>query len=87
MLADAIRGMNPKVERSAILIDRSHSIFSLQVRRMLKEMGLADRQVFIGADERCRFLGERLGQAERDRLQALLHEGEAAAALRAPSAP
>jgi hypothetical protein len=87
MLAEAIRGMNPKVERSAILIDRSHSIFSLQIRRMVKEMGFAGRQVFMGADECCQFLGERLVPAEQARLQAFLHEGEAAAALRAPSAP
>jgi len=66
---------NPKLERSAILISDS-ATFSLQVGRILEEVGNPDRRTFHSPFELQAWLGEVLDRDERRRLRDFL-EGPA----------
>ena len=60
---------NPKIERSAILHSDTHTVFLLQVGRLIRDGGHADRRVFAHAQEAITYLSAKLTPAERDRLE------------------
>jgi hypothetical protein len=68
----AISQVNPKVERSGVLITGEQAIFNLQIKRMVREMGHPGRQVFKDVAALRAWLGEKLIAEELARLDAFL---------------
>ena len=67
-------GMNPRVERGAILHEPTQATSVLQVARIVREANLPNRRVFTDPLELESWLGEVLNDAERQRLATLLHK-------------
>ncbi|HMJ12753.1 MAG TPA: hypothetical protein VK524_15130 [Polyangiaceae bacterium] len=67
-------GVNPRIERSAILhrVDQATSV--LQVARLIKEAQSPHRRVFTNPFEMESWLGEILSDAERARLRTFLDQ-------------
>jgi hypothetical protein len=71
---DFLRTVSPKIERSAVLLEPGHAIFSMQMSRMIREAGFDQRRAFTDARLAKAWLGERHTAAERGRLSAFLSE-------------
>lgn len=59
---------NPKVVRSAILLDAGHATFGLQIERMVREAGTPSRRTFRAAPDLVEWLGEELLPDEKAQL-------------------
>jgi hypothetical protein len=66
-------GTSARVERSAILHRADQPTSVLQVFRLVKEAQQTHRRLFTDPVELQEWLGEVLGEAERERLSAFLH--------------
>ena len=69
---EMMSGVNPRIERSAILHRDDQATSVLQVARLIKEAQSPHRRVFTNPYEMQSWLGEVLNDAERDRLRAFL---------------
>jgi hypothetical protein len=69
-----IRQESPRVERNAYLVGK-HAVFSMQVERMIRESGAANRKTFRVASHLVAWLGDALTVQERGRLDVFLREG------------
>jgi hypothetical protein len=67
--------MNPRVERSAILVAPAHATNALQVERVVREAQLASRRRFEDKDALLAWMREVATPAENARLEAFLAEG------------
>jgi hypothetical protein len=64
---------NPRVERSAILLDAEQAVAALQIERTVKQAGTSSRRAFRVVAELEAWLGEVLDADEKKRLHAFLH--------------
>jgi hypothetical protein len=69
-----LRGVSPKVERSAVLLAKDHAIFTLQMKRMVREAQAAQRRTFDDPLAAEAWLGGVLDEQERGRLKVFLTE-------------
>jgi hypothetical protein len=69
-----LRAMSAKVERSAVLLAKDHAIFTLQMKRMVREAQATQRRTFDDARAAETWLGEVLDADERGRLKVFLSE-------------
>ena len=69
---DMLMGVNPRIERSAILHRDDQATSVLQVMRLIKEAQSPHRRVFTNPFEMQSWLGEVLSDAERERLRVFL---------------
>jgi hypothetical protein len=67
-----MRSENPKIERSAPLLDSSSATFALQVDRMVRQASHPGRRIFRDRAELRDWLQEPLGPDERTALEAFL---------------
>lgn len=70
-----MRQDNPNVERNAFLVP-SGALVTIQMERMLKELGATNRRAFQTRDEAEAWLGEVCTGAERGRLREFLDESD-----------
>jgi hypothetical protein len=75
-LTKQIRVGSPRIERSAFLVGES-AVFSMQIERVLREAGYANRRAFQSTTELSLWLGELLTSAERQRLAIFLRDAVA----------
>ncbi len=68
-----MRGSNPRLERSAFLLNES-ALFSLQLERLIREAGDSNRRTFRAPEELVTWLGQVLSEAEQARLGEFLAE-------------
>lgn len=73
-IAGIMRSENPRVERNALLVSPASATFVLQMERMVKTAGAAQRRIFKSRPEAEAWLGELLTGAERARLRTFLDE-------------
>jgi hypothetical protein len=69
-----LAGVNPRVERSAILHSPNQSTSVLQVMRLAREAQFSARRVFTDPLEMEKWLTEVLTEAEAQRVHLLLHK-------------
>jgi hypothetical protein len=74
-LAGIMRAENPRLERNALMVSPVSATFALQMERMVKSAGTAQRRIFKSRPEAESWLGEVLSGAERARLRTFLDEG------------
>ncbi|HEX7665565.1 MAG TPA: hypothetical protein VF407_13660 [Polyangiaceae bacterium] len=72
---ETIKRDNPKLERSAFVVDPAQRIVALQLERMIREAGNPNRRLFTDLDEAKAFLAPVLELEERTRLDAFLASG------------
>jgi len=75
-IAGVIRSENPRLERNSLVVPVVSPTFALQMERMVKNAGAAERRIFKTRQEAESWLGEVLTGAERARLRAFLDEDE-----------
>jgi hypothetical protein len=68
---DCMRSLNPKLERTAVLIANSATL-SLQMTRLLRDGSNPKRRAFTSPTELCAWLSEVLTPAEQARLKEFL---------------
>lgn len=68
---DCMRDLNPKVERTGVLISNS-ATFGLQMGRLLRGASSPNRRSFVSPTELCLWIGEVLSPAEQARLKEFL---------------
>ena len=73
-IAGIIRSENPRLERNALVVPVMSPTFALQMERMVKNAGTAQRRIFKTRSEAESWLGEVLTGAERARLRTFLDE-------------
>lgn len=73
-IAGIIRSENPRLERNALVVPVLSPTFALQMERMVKNAGTAQRRIFKTRGEAEGWLGEVLTGAERARLRTFLDE-------------
>ena len=76
IIAGILRSENPRLERNALLVPLMAPTFTLQMERMVKTAGAAERRIFRSRGEAESWLGEVLIGAERARLRSFLDEHE-----------
>jgi hypothetical protein len=76
-MSRSMREVNPRIERSALLVDTSNSMFSLQAERAVQCAGKSERHVFSDVDELLAWLGNGLTEAERSELRTFLSRVDA----------
>ncbi len=69
-----LKAVNPKIERSGVLLAPGNAIFTLQMTRMVREADFPNRRTFTEPRELEGWLGEVLTAPERTRLGAFLSE-------------
>lgn len=74
LLAGIMRSENPRLERNALIVSPMSATFALQMERMVKTAGTAQRRIFRSRGEAETWLGEVLSGAERGRLRTYLDE-------------
>jgi hypothetical protein len=74
IIAGVIRSENPRLERNGLIVPAISPTFTLQMERMIKSAGTAQRRIFKTRDEAEAWLGEVLTGAERARLRTFLDE-------------
>lgn len=67
--------MNPRLERSAVLIRSQQGLVNLQISRIIREAGSSISRVFHTSDEIMAWLGDALTPEEQTRLGNFLAEG------------
>lgn len=67
-----IKRDNPRIERSAFLVEPHQSLVGLQLERMIREAGNPNRRLFRSAREAVAFLEPVLTEEERVRLDGFL---------------
>ncbi len=65
-------GMNPAVERSALLVEAGHATNFMQVERIVRQAAHPERRAFRDPRELTAWLGEKLDADERRRLEQFL---------------
>jgi hypothetical protein len=75
-LEQMLKRANPKILRSAVLLAREHAIFSLQLERIIREAGNAQRRSFRDAESLEQWLHDVLAPREEARLQNFLTAGD-----------
>ena len=73
-IAGVIRSENPRLERNALIVPIVSPTFALQMERLVKAAGTAQRRIFKTRQEAESWLGEVLTGAERARLRTFLDE-------------
>ena len=76
-MSRSMREVNPRIERSAVLVDSSNSMFSLQAERAVQCAGKSERQVFSDVDEALEWLDRGLTEVERSELRKFLSRVDA----------
>jgi hypothetical protein len=71
---EAIRRDNPRIERSAFVIDQGQNLLGLQLDRVIREAGSPNRRLFRDIAAATAFLSPSLNEEERARLDAFLGE-------------
>jgi hypothetical protein len=74
LLAGIMRSENPRLERNALIVSPMSATFALQMERMVKTAGTAQRRIFRTRGEAETWLAEVLNGAERGRLRTFLDE-------------
>ena len=69
-----LSGVSPHIERSAVLLSNDHGIFSVQMKRMIRDANFPNRRAFEDPREAEAWLGEVLNAEERKRLHAFVEE-------------
>jgi hypothetical protein len=69
---EAIKRDNPRIERSAFLIDQGQNLVGLQLDRVIREAGNPNRRLFRDVATATAFLSPSLNEEERARLDAFL---------------
>ncbi|MCU1279972.1 MAG: hypothetical protein JWM53_3518 [bacterium] len=75
VIAGIMRSESPRVERTALIVSAASSTLLLQLDRLVKSAGAAQRRIFRTRQEAESWLDEVLDDAERERLRAFLDEG------------
>lgn len=73
-IAAIMRSENPRLERNAFVLAPAAATFALQMERMVKSAGAAQRRIFKARADAEAWLGEVLSPAERARLRSFLDE-------------
>jgi hypothetical protein len=73
-IAGVIRSENPRLERNALIVPVRSPTFALQMERLVKSAGTAQRRIFKTRGEAETWLGEVLTGGERARLRTFLDE-------------
>jgi hypothetical protein len=73
-IVGVIRSENPRLERNALIVPVVSPTFALQMERLVKSAGTAQRRIFKTRQEAESWLGEVLTGAERARLRTFLDE-------------
>lgn len=73
-LTTIIRQESPRVERNAFMVGDG-AVFSMQIERIIRDAGFANRRAFRVPTDLITWLGEVLTSAERERLAKFLREG------------
>lgn len=71
-MSRGMREINPRIERSAVLVEASNSMFSLQAERAVRCAGNSERHVFSSVDELLEWLDDGLTEAERSEVRTFL---------------
>jgi hypothetical protein len=72
LFVDVIKRDNPRIERSAFLIEPEQALLGLQLERIIREAGSTKRRLFRSPKEATEYLEPALTDEERARLQAFL---------------
>src|SRR5207248_609435 len=73
-LVEATSRYNERLERSAMILQKSHATLQLQTDRMVRETGHSNRRSFVDVAEAKAWLSSVLTREERARLEAFLAE-------------
>jgi len=76
-MSRGMREVNPRIERSAVVVDASNAMFSLQAERAVQCAGKSERQVFSDVDEALEWLDRGLTEVERSELRKFLSRVDA----------
>jgi hypothetical protein len=71
---EAIKRDNPRIERSAFLIEQGQNLLGLQLDRVIREAGNPNRRLFRDVPAATAFLSPSLNEEERTRLDTFLTE-------------
>ena len=71
-VADMMRQINPKLDRSAIVVPTDRATFALQMERLVRAGGVASRRTFRSAKRAADWLAEVLSDEEKARLRVFL---------------
>ena len=71
---DFLRIVGPKIERSAVLLAPDNAVFTMQMRRMVREANFPNRRTFKSPTEVETWLADVLTADERTRLKAFFGE-------------
>jgi hypothetical protein len=74
VMSSMLRGANPLIARSAILLAVEHAMFNLQTERLVREAGNPNRRTFRQPGEMLAWLGQVLAPAEHEAAQRFLGE-------------
>lgn len=66
VMSSMLRGANPMLVRSAILLATEHATFNLQTERLVREAGNPNRRTFRSMSSMLAWLGEVVGPEELD---------------------
>ncbi|HKA90337.1 MAG TPA: hypothetical protein VKE22_21895 [Haliangiales bacterium] len=67
-----MKQINPRLERSAIVLPGDRPTMALQMERLVRAAGRASRRTFLGPAAAAEWLGEILDDSERERLRVFL---------------
>jgi hypothetical protein len=73
-IAGILRSENPRLERNALIVSTASPTFLLQMERMVKSAGNAQRRIFKARGEAEAWLADVLTGSERARLRTFLDE-------------
>ncbi len=71
-LEDMLKRVNPKIERTGVLLAREHAVFSLQLERIVREAWNPSRRTFRDPEQLKTWLHDALTAAELARLEKFL---------------
>ena len=71
-VAEMMRQINPKLDRSGIVVPTDRATFVLQMERLVRAGGVASRRTFRSPKRAADWLGEVLGDEEKARLRVFL---------------
>ena len=71
-VAEMMRQINPKLDRSAIVLPTDRATFTLQMERLVRAGGVASRRTFRSAKRAADWLAEVLSDEEKARLRVFL---------------
>lgn len=72
----AMRRHNPRIARSALLVDPANEMFNLQFERIVHCAGHPTRRLFSDPGELCAWLDDELSSTEREDVRSFLSECE-----------